>query len=135
MPCSSSSSDSSEDEEEMLLRLAQAAQCSEDQSAKSSSNVVPTAKLKLESPGPVEAAEIASRLPDGAFMSVCQGKTCSRRGAAQILEDLKVQSGSRLQVAPCNCLDKCKMGPNVQIEVNGERRVAQVTSSQKVAAV
>jgi hypothetical protein len=101
-----------------------------------SSNVVPiTSKLKSEAPAPVTAAELASSLSPGASVNVCQGKTCSKKGSAQVLEELKSALGGVVDVSPCKCLDKCKLGPNIQIEDQGRKHVLQVANAPKRVGV
>ncbi|EIE26556.1 hypothetical protein COCSUDRAFT_64551 [Coccomyxa subellipsoidea C-169] len=101
-----------------------------------SSNVVPMiAKLKKEKIMPIkkDALEVVSNLLSGARVSVCQGKACSKRGSAQLMEELSMHAEEGVEVMPCKCLDKCKAGPNLEVTVGAEKRIVAVNApAQKV---
>ncbi len=71
---------------------------------------------------------VTARLEEApaARISVCQGKTCSKRGAGELLEAARREaegSGEHIAVSPCKCLDQCKKGPNVSVRAPGSRSV------------
>ena len=140
-PCmsSSSSSSSSEDEDmqENCSQVPMMQSCADTEvSEVRSSNVVPMiAKLKKEKIMPIkkDALEVVSNLLSGARVSVCQGKACSKRGSAQLMEELSMHAEEGVEVMPCKCLDKCKAGPNLEVTVGAEKRIVAVNApAQKV---
>ena len=74
------------------------------------------------------AAELVLDLPEGASVSVCQGKTCLKRGSNVLMAELQSAGATAASVTACKCLDKCKLGPNVEVEIDGKRQIVQVHS-------
>lgn len=56
-------------------------------------------------------------------VNVCQGKSCAKRGAAELLRQASAAGGGRpgLQVSACKCLGECKRGPAVRVRTGRER--------------
>ena len=50
-------------------------------------------------------------------VSVCTGKSCSKRGSVDVLRELcRLSARSpQLDIAPRKCLDMCKKGPNLEL--------------------
>ena len=67
-------------------------------------------------------------------MRVCQGKACSKHGSAGLMALLQEAGVPALSVTACKCLDKCKLGPNVEVVADGSKQVVQVTSRELVPA-
>ena len=70
----------------------------------------------------VRPAEVSTRTQLG----ICQGKACMKRDASVLLEVAQlevVRGGSQVEVAPCKCLGRCKVGPAVSMRVPGQKRV------------
>ncbi|CAK0757602.1 hypothetical protein CVIRNUC_002554 [Coccomyxa viridis] len=129
--CASSSSSSSS-EDEGMSDMMQASE-SADAPHEAVSNVVPLpSKVKAEKGmGAVtrqSAAELVLDLPEGASVSVCQGKTCLKRGSNVLMAELQSAGATAASVTACKCLDKCKLGPNVEVAINGKRQIVQVHS-------
>ena len=76
------------------------------------------------------AVELVRDLPEGASVKVCQGKTCLQRGSNVLMAELQGSGASAASVAACKCLDRCKLGPNVEVEVDGKRQIVQVNSPE-----
>ena len=74
------------------------------------------------------ATELVQNLPEGASVSVCQGKTCLKRGSNVLMAELQSAGATAASVTACKCLDKCKLGPNLEVEVSGKRQIVQVNS-------
>ncbi len=87
------------------------------------------AVLKREAP--ISAAELVKGLPEGASVRVCQGKACKKKGSAGLMTALQ-ESGAPCadNMVACKCLDKCKLGPNVEVTVNGSKQVVQVAAPE-----
>ena len=71
---------------------------------------------------------VTARLEEApaARLSVCQGKTCAKRGARELLEAARREAeahGDCVVVSSCKCLDQCKKGPNVSVRAPGGRPV------------
>ena len=98
------------------------------QAAMQSSREVPTESAATPPPRQPAANNIvAARLEEAptARLSVCQGKTCVKRGARELLDDARREAkvhNSDVVVAPCKCLDQCKKGPNVSVRPAGGGR-------------
>lgn len=90
------------------------------------------AVLKREAP--ISAAELVRGLPEGAAVRVCQGKACSKHGSAGLMASLQEAGAPALSVTACKCLDKCKLGPNVEVVADGSKQVVQVTRPELVPA-
>jgi len=82
------------------------------------------AVLKREAP--ITAAELVRGLPEGAAVRACQGKACVKKGSAGLMAALQDSGLSPTSVTACKCLDKCKLGPNVEVVVNGSKQIVQV---------
>ena len=65
-------------------------------------------------------------------MRVCQGKACRKRGSAGLMAALQESGACADSMAACKCLDKCKLGPNVEVVVNGSKQVVQVAVPELV---
>ena len=76
------------------------------------------------------ATDIVRDLPEGASVRVCQGKTCLKRGSNVLMAELQNSGATAASVTACKCLDKCKLGPNVEVEVDGKRQIVQVNSPE-----
>ena len=76
------------------------------------------------------AAELVRDLPEGASVRVCQGKTCLRRGSNVLMAELQSSGTTAANVTACKCLDQCKLGPNMEVEVDGKRQIVQVNSPE-----
>ena len=74
------------------------------------------------------ATELVRDLPEGASVSVCQGKTCLKRGSNVLMAELQSAGATAASVTACKCLDECKLGPNVEVEIDGKRQIVQVNS-------
>ena len=135
-PCMSSSSSSSSEDEDMQEGCSQASMqrqsCADTELPQAgSSNVVPmNTKLKKEKIVPIkeDPLEVLSSLPSNATVKVCQGKACSKRGGAKLLEELSMHAEQGVEVMPCKCLDKCKSGPNLEVSIGGEKCIVAVNS-------
>ncbi len=46
---------------------------------------------------------------------VCQGRTCSKMGAVDVLEAFRVRPVAGFAIAGCSCLGQCGNGPMVVI--------------------
>lgn len=56
-------------------------------------------------------------------LKVCMGKSCKKRGSVGLLAAAQSAAvGTDVDVQPCKCLDKCKMGPNVQLKSEGSKK-------------
>ena len=78
---------------------------------------------------------VAARLDEApsARLTVCQGKTCVKRGARELLEAARrvaEEHGGDIVVAPCKCLDQCKKGPNVSVRTPGGGRAMTLNGVQ-----
>jgi hypothetical protein len=81
-----------------------------------------------------------------ATISVCMGKACQKRGAARVLQELQASTVDMPVVCgTCKCLDQCKRGPAVRVELatgktstyvgmNGPTSAAQVATAVKAEA-
>ena len=121
---SSSSSSSSESEcEEMDPLAATRAQIAE--AATLQEHISPSVQAELPTAEPSASGRVmVSFSPDGGVslagtpehavgqVRVCQGKTCSKRGAGDVLMQLGEQAAAvpGIEVAACKCLDRCKVG-------------------------
>ena len=118
---SSSSSSSSESDED--VRQAEPTAVGQD--------VAAVANGSASTPPVSQAAAnniVAARLEEApaARVSVCQGKTCSKRGARELLEAARREAeahGGHVAVSSCKCLDQCKKGPNISVRAPGGRPV------------
>ena len=86
------------------------------------------AVLKREAP--ISAAELVKGLPEGAAVRVCQGKACQKKGSAELMTALQESGACADSMVACKCLDKCKLGPNVEVVVNGSKQIVQVAAPE-----
>ena len=82
------------------------------------------AVLKREAP--ISVAELVRGLPEGAAVTVCDGKACRKKGSAGLMAALQESGVCGDSIVACKCLDKCKLGPNVEVVVNNSKQVVQV---------
>lgn len=68
---------------------------------------------------------VAMMPPPAARVAVCQGKSCAKRGAVELLQQATSATSGvpGVQVAPCKCLGKCKQGPAVRVRTGKEKPV------------
>lgn len=66
-----------------------------------------------------QAAEAPRRPPR---VMVCTGSKCADRGAATVLEAVALAAPDSVDVVPCKCLGKCRMGPAVRVRPEGMGR-------------
>lgn len=66
---------------------------------------------------------VTAPVPPAARVEVCQGKSCAKRGAADLLRQASAAGAGRpgVQVSGCKCLGKCKQGPAVRVRSGRER--------------
>lgn len=82
-----------------------------------------TAVLERPALGQQEAAVCAPAT--SGRVAVCMGGACRKRGAGALLLAFSEAAAavgptaSSVEVAPCKCLGKCKMGPAIEMEVPG----------------
>ncbi|CAL5227233.1 g10157 [Coccomyxa viridis] len=133
--CKESTSSSSSSEDECLEAEMGNTKSSESMPGEAS-NVVPMrSKLRadkvLKREAPISAAELVKGLPEGASVRVCQGKACQKKGSVGLMTALQESGASCADsMVACKCLDKCKLGPNVAVTVNGSKQVVQVAAPE-----
>lgn len=59
-----------------------------------------------------DAAQIGA---SGRKIEICMGGKCRKLGAAALLEEFERKIGMESTVVGCNCMGKCKKGPNVRV--------------------
>lgn len=66
---------------------------------------------------------VTAPAPAAARVEVCQGKSCAKRGAVDLLRQASAAGAGvpGVQVSGCKCLGKCKQGPAVRVRAGRER--------------
>lgn len=59
-------------------------------------------------------------------ISVCQGRACTAKGGAALLQAFRRQASSEVIVRPCKCRDACKSAPVVQIQSSAGKQLVKV---------
>lgn len=124
------------------LRLPSRAPATEDVSSSSDSSASEDERPAASSSLPRQLGEVGQHPMTTAVISVCQGKTCSKRGSARVLAALQHSTAGveGTMVQECKCLGQCKRGPAVRVQMGSGEDIIYVgvngtASAAQLAAV
>lgn len=127
---SNSSSSSSSDEEHSAGATTTATLAAGKQpmraAAEVSSPPASSTGLRLDRPIDLDAWEEGrvQRLAPSAApqVGVCTAKSCKKKGSEELLRVAQAAAqGSGVEVAACDCVGKCKLGPNIQLSTGSNK--------------